>query len=274
MSMGVCMSDLQRGDAAAAVAKLRFFLPRAVVTVGEQARLAVAAEDEAGTELRGVPIAWSSSAPGTVAVDADGMLEAHATGEARISASAGSAVAELNVIATRVSIRTFGVHPTRVSLCVGEQSRIEVDITDHRGLSRDPHIVAWSSSDPSIARVSPDGRVTALQDGQVRITATTSGHSATTAVEVVPLVPSNLVVSPPAMTLELGATDQLKAVVNSQRGTPMAGAELQWQSSDPKVVWVDGTGAVRGLALGVVKIRATCGKFNATSTIRVSPRRA
>ncbi|MDQ8153607.1 MAG: Ig-like domain-containing protein [Gemmatimonadota bacterium] len=261
------------GYDAAAIAKLRFFVPRAVLTVGEHARLIVAAEDAAGTEVPGVAVRWSSSAPGTVSVDADGVVEALATGEARIIATAGTVSAELGVIASRVSVRAFGVHPSRASLCVGESARIEVDVTDHRGLSRDPRIVAWSSSDPSIARVTPDGRVTAIGHGQAKITAANGTLNASATVEVVPLVAANLTVSPPALTLEIGAAEQLKATVLSQRQTVMPDAVLRWQSSDPKIVWVDDAGAVRGVAAGVAKIRVSCGSFFATSTIRVPARR-
>jgi uncharacterized protein YjdB len=261
------------GDGAAAVARLRFYQLRAVLTVGERARLLVAAEDAAGTELSGVPVTWASSAPGTVSVDSDGTLEALATGEVRITASSAAVTAELGVIASRVAVRAFGVHPTRASLVVGEQVRIEVDVTDHRGLSRDPRVVVWTTSDPSIAQVTPDGRVTARGHGQARITAANGTLNASATVEVVPLVASNLTVSPPALTLEIGAAEQLKATVLSQRNTVMPDAVLRWQSSDPKIVWVDDAGAVRGLAAGVAKIRVSCGAFFATSTIRVPARR-
>lgn len=262
-----------RGNEAAPVAQLRFFVPRAVLTVGEHARVIVAAEDAGGAELPGVAVRWTSSAPGTVSVDANGLIEALATGEARITATAGTVSAELEVIASRVSVRAFGVHPSRASLCVGETVRIEVDVTDHRGLSRDPRIVAWTTSDPSIARVAPDGRVTAIGHGQARITAANGALDASATVEVVPLVAANLTASPPALTLEIGATEQLKATVLSQRNTVMPDATLRWQSSDPKIVWVDDGGAVRGMAAGVAKIRVSCGSFFATSTIRVPARR-
>lgn len=267
------MTEPQRDDAAAAVPTLRFFIPRGVLTVGERARLAVVAEDMFGTELPGVPVTWSSSAPGTVCVEADGTVEALASGEALVVATAGSMTAELSVVASRVSITKFGVHPARLSLCPGEQARIEVDIFDHRGQSRDPRIIAWVSSDPLVARVAPDGTVTALAHGTARLSASTGSLHADAELEVVPLVASNLTLTPPMTTLEVGATEQLKAVVLSQRGTPMADAVLHWQSSDPKVVWVDGTGTVRAVAGGVVKIRVACGTFSATSTVKVLSRR-
>lgn len=274
MSTEACMNELPPGNAATAVGQIRFFVPRAVLTVGERARLAVATEDLLGTEIPGVPITWTSSAPGTVSVDAGGHLEALGTGEARITAAAGAVATELTVLASRVSLTAFGVHPARATLCAGEQAHLEVDVSDHRGMSRDPRIIDWTSSDPGIARVSPDGRVTAVTCGQVRITASTSSLSAVAAVEVVPLVASNLSVAPATLALEHGATERLKAVVLSQRGTPMDGAALRWQSSDPKTVWVDDGGSVRGVAPGVVKIRVTCGNFSAVSTVRVFARRA
>lgn len=268
------MADLERGDAATPVAKLRFYLPRAVLTVGEHAHLDVVAEDALGTEIRGVPVVWSSSAPTTVSVEPNGRIEAHSTGEVRITAKSGAISADLGVIASRVAITSFGVHPARLSLVSGEQGRIEVDVTDHRGISRDPRIVAWASSDPAIVRVAPDGRVTAMEIGKATITATTGKWSATSAIEVMPLVASNLTVSPPALTLELGASEQLKALVTSQRNTPMPDAPLLWRSSDPKIVYVDEAGAVRGMSVGVAKIRVSCGSFAAISTIRVAaPRR-
>ena len=65
-------------------------------------------------------------------------------------------------------------------LAVGDTVRLGVELRDAGGRALAVSAVAWSSSDPEIATVSPSGVVTAVAPGVVMVTAT-SGTASTTA---------------------------------------------------------------------------------------------
>ena len=78
------------------------------------------------------------------------------------------------------------------------------------------------------------------------------------AVEPGTLVPTTIVVSPAAATLQsLGETVQLAATVRDQNGQAMAGVSIWWTSGDPAVATVDASGLVTAVANGAATVTAT-----------------
>ena len=130
-------------------------------------------------------------------------------------------------------------------------------------------VIEWSSSNPNVATV-VNGKVTALVNGNVVITATCGGYSATCNVAisgiVEPIPCTGITLSTTEMTLELGETQTLTATVVPSDTTDV----VEWSSSNTSYATVV-DGKVTGKATGNVEIIATCGSMTATCTVKVNP---
>jgi trimeric autotransporter adhesin len=85
-----------------------------------------------------------------------------------------------------------------------------------------------------------------------------------------PTVDATLV-TPQAMSLELGSTGQLQAIALDNTFAAIAGKQASWQSGTPAVASVDPDGTVHALALGVSEITASIDGKQATATVTVIP---
>ncbi|MCC8100135.1 MAG: Ig-like domain-containing protein, partial [Clostridiales bacterium] len=113
-----------------------------------------------------------------------------------------------------------------------------IDDTLQLSLSDDCESVTWSSSNTSVATITEDGVVTALDSGSVTITATIDERvKSTTVIEV--LEP---VLTAESSTMYLGSVGLLSIENYNQ--------ELTWTSSNPEVATADSLGSVTGLATG------------------------
>jgi alpha-amylase len=76
------------------------------------------------------------------------------------------------------------IEPSALVLRVGETGQLRASVLGTRGTTLPGVGVEWASSDTQIATVSPEGLVTAVRFGTVRIAATAGGRRATLGVEV------------------------------------------------------------------------------------------
>ena len=113
----------------------------------------------------------------------------------------------------------------------------------------------WTSSDISVAMVSPDGTVYAIKPGQATIMATTvdGGFVALCKVMVKAkvVVAESLVLSTTTATLTVGETLQLKASVFPENTT---NKDIRWTSTNPDIADVSVSGLVSAIKEGDVQI--------------------
>ena len=113
--------------------------------------------------------------------------------------------------------------------------------------------VNWTSSDPSVATVDKDGKVTAVYMGEATIIGVTEdgGYVLSCAVKVVAAPLSDVSIEPASATLNIGDKEQLKVMYSSG-----AIKTIRWESSDNSIVMVDGNGVIEALSPGVAVITA------------------
>jgi hypothetical protein len=71
-----------------------------------------------------------------------------------------------------------------------------------------------------------------------------------------------LMADPGSVTLEVGQTFRVRAVLKEVTGLPMSRQpDLTWVSSDPEIVRVSDRGLLLALAEGTVTITADCGQY-------------
>ncbi len=126
--------------------------------------------------------------------------------------------------------------------------------------------ITWSTSDSSVATVSNDGTVTAVNNGTATITAKCGDFSAQTKVTVInPL--KAITITGTTHSLKKGQTTQLGLTYDPADTTDSAAAT--WTTSDPSVATVSKTGLVTALKDGSTTIKATVGNVSNTYDIAV-----
>ena len=156
---------------------------RVQVAVGASTALSATVTDAKNEALPDQSVAWTSRDTAVATVSDSGVVRGLAVGTTLVRAQRGkkSATAEVEVVPARVA--ALAVAPRRVTLRVGTSARLRATARDAGGgvVARD---VTWQSSDPTVATVGGDGRVTAKAGGSATITVMSEGKSATAEIAV------------------------------------------------------------------------------------------
>lgn len=123
-------------------------------------------------------ITWSSSDPEVATVE-DGVVTAVGDGTCTITATAEGRTASCYVTCTMPELESLTLPESEISLKVGESVTITPDLTPEDW----PGELVWTSSNPSVATVTQDGKITAVSVGNCDITVTAGDLTATVNVD-------------------------------------------------------------------------------------------
>ncbi|HEX6750645.1 MAG TPA: Ig-like domain-containing protein [Longimicrobium sp.] len=160
--------------------------PAAVtLATGQTLNLSAVASDAGGSAVPGTSYTWASSNPAVATVDPSGVVHSVAEGSAMVTATAASGAAgQSQVSVQQTPIATLSISPSSFTLAPGQNAQASAIAKDANGTALTGRVVTWSSSNPTVANVSPLGVVFALADGSATITATAEGKTATAPVTV------------------------------------------------------------------------------------------
>lgn len=226
----------------------------ATLLPGESYQFSAIGTDPRGFDLPNLRFTWRSEDETIATVSTSGSVTARAPGSTLIAAAIGelSAHAELSIL---VPITQLTLELPGPLIVVGRPVQIVVTAKaeDGRPVANQP--VKWETSDSAIALISEAGLLTPLSQGQVTITATSGGRSATLPVTV--LVPiASLHIEPVGTKLHPGDKLQLAVTLTDPDGNPLDGRASQWSSSNEVVVTVSSTGLATAHQLGQAFIQA------------------
>ena len=200
----------------------------------------------------GTPINWTSSNPELLTVT-DGTVTALNPGTVTVTASIGdtsdSVTIEIYTPATGLVLNT-----TEAWLQNSRES-IQLSVAEYIPENASA-IVAWKSSDTTLATVDRDGYVTTLKPGDVTITATTDkGITASCLLHLTYPVTSVVLNQEAPATVNIGETVQLVASVKTTRDT-YTNKLVTFTSSDESIATVNADGVVTAVHPGTVTITA------------------
>ncbi len=138
-----------------------------------------------------------------------------------------------------------------------QQLSAQVIATDGSTLDR---LVNWSSRNPSIATVEPDGLLTAVSVGQVWIDVFTETleDSILVTVSIDPEALASITITTTSETnLSIGETLQLEVELSNANGMLLTDKVVSWLSTDSDICSVDDNGLVTALANGATQIIAS-----------------
>lgn len=207
-------------------------------------------------------IQWSSSNSSVASVDQDGIVTAVGAGSATIKASSGSlsvsCTVDVNVPVTSISLNVI-----LLTLEKGNFALLTATVSPDDAVDK---TVQWSSDNPAVATVDQNGKVTAVDDGKAKITASAGGFTATCSVICVSIPVSAIVLDKTSLSLAKGSSAALTANVSPRNATDKT---VNWASSNPNVATVDQNGRVTGVNSGDATITATAGEYSATCVVSV-----
>lgn len=152
-------------------------------SVGSTVQLQARALDSNGNEVAdaGTDYVWSSSAGGIVSVNATGLARAEAAGSADIMAALDGVIGQVTVTVSQVATTLDVTPPTDTLTTAAPTVQLGVVARDANNNVIATPSVTWTSSNNTIAVVSPAGLVTAVSNGvaQIRGVSGTARDSAT-----------------------------------------------------------------------------------------------
>ena len=238
----------------------------ATLTEGQSLQLEATVSPELATNKA---VEWSSNNESVAIVSQQGKVTAISKGSAIITAKSTdgsnvSAFCNVNVIKL---VSNIVLSESEMTLNEGQSATLTAIITPDLANNK---TLEWTSSNESVAKVSSQGKVTAISKGTAIITATStdgSNVSASCTVNVVKLV-SGIVLSETEMTLNEGQSAQLTAIVSSDANNKT----LAWSSSNETVATVTQDGKVTAKSKGtaIITVKATDGSnVSASCTVNV-----
>jgi len=177
----------------------------------------------------------------------------------------------ISAVQVNPSVDTIFVTDT---IHAADRVRFTAFATGKNGALLPVSVFDWSTSDPSIATVDPDGVVTPRSVGTVEITASADkiGQAtlvilpATMTVSVSPSIDTILVTLPVDVTRD---TLRLTATARDLSGALLTGVAFIWQSTAPAIATVNNSGLVRAVAPGTAMITVSANNHHASSEIHV-----
>lgn len=201
---------------------------------------------------------WTSSDETVAKVDGSGKVTAVKEGKATITAKVDDLTAEC-VITVTENPKNITLDKNSHEMKVGDTFQL----TASDGSATAPKAV-WTSSDKTIATVDDNGKVTAVKEGKVTITAKLGNSSAVCEITVTK-TPKNITLNKNSHEMKVGDTFQLTVSDGSETAPKAA-----WTSSDKAVATVDDSGLVKAVKAGKVTITAKVDDAAAACTITIS----
>lgn len=211
--------------------------------------------------------AYSSSNEAVITVDNNGHLQAISPGSARImitSLEKGSKVKAFCDVTVEQAISEISI-PQSKTIGKKQTFSLKPRILPEKAARKK---LEYTSSDTSIATVSQNGVVTAIECGEATITAKAADGSNVTAeckIKVIQMVKS-IRLDKTNLTMDFNTTYDLKATVLPEDATK---PNLQWSSSDQSVVSVS-QGKLKAVGVGNVTIICSASDgSNAKAAVKV-----
>jgi uncharacterized protein YjdB len=279
MVLGLLLALVQQPAQAAApspISRVDVVPATADIEIGQTVKLSAHALDAAGKEIPGARVRWFSGG-GEGAVDSTGLVTGGYQGYIRVTAVAsvdssrpafGEAVIKVRPLAaSRVEVASA---PTRV--LVGTRLTLQAAAYSAQGDQRsDP--IAFSSSNPRVAAVTADGRLTALSAGRATVSAKAGSAGTSFDMQVAPNTVSHLALEPASTSVRTGDVVRFQASARNAAGKPVQGAVRWGVEGGPGVAEIDPDGGFVAEAPGKYTVTGAMGSRTAEAVVTVQPRR-
>jgi uncharacterized protein YjdB len=211
-------------------------------------------------------VTWNSNNTLIATVSQTGLVTGTGPGTTNITATSEGKTGSTTLTVSVAPVATVTVTPSSATILTGQTQQLTATMKDLLGNTLTGRSVTWSTSDPSVATVSPSGLVTGVDAGSVTITATSEGKTGTATITVMLAPVATVTVSPASFSVARNSAKTLTATLRDAAGNVLTGRSIVWVSSDTTIATVDQSGVVRGVKEGSATITATSeGKSGSSS---------
>ena len=156
----------------------------ALDAIGKSVQLTARVFDQNNALLTSAVVTWTSSNTGVATVSNQGLVIAVGNGTTRITAKSGNASTGID-ISVMQTVGSVAIQPDSATLMsIGATVQLTARVLDTNGQRVAGAVVAWSSSDTTVATVTNQGLVKAVGTGTALITAKFNNASDSAPVEV------------------------------------------------------------------------------------------
>ena len=127
---------------------------------------------------------WTSSDESVATVSEDGTITALKPGQCVVAVQVDAQVAQIEVTVTEMTAKSITPDMTELTLDIESQATVNISVLPETTAA---HEAIWTSSDESVATVSSDGTILALDTGRCTVTVQVDDQTAQIQVEVTKL---------------------------------------------------------------------------------------
>jgi len=209
------------------------------------------------------------------AVDSTGLVTAGSTGTLNVAVIAlvpGTKpyIEQMPIKMLPGPAARIAVAPAPTKLVAGQRLRLVPSVYS-AGNDRRSDQPKWSSSASSVARVAPDGMLTAVSPGTATLTATAGSATWSRKVTVVANSIGSLEVTPGSATGRTGDVIRFTLAAKDKAGRPIEGLTPTWSFS-PGQGAIGDDGAFVGYDQGSYTVTASLGNRTAEAAVTLTPR--
>lgn len=152
-----------------------------------------------------------------------------------------------------VEVESITINKTKLELLKGHEETLTAHVNPLNAYYKD---IIWTSSNPSVATVDNNGKVTAINKGTAVITASSKDNkkSAQCTVTVTFINVEGITLNKNNTTIIKGQTETLVATILPNNAS---NTNYSWTSSNPSVATVDKNGKITGIKKGTATITIT-----------------
>jgi len=240
--------------------------------IGGSQQLAVTVKDKNGKPIEKTPLTFATADPKVAEVEADGRVNAIASGDTEVTVTAGPVSAKVPVrvrLITTLELAMAREGETAAAGILNGTYALKVTAFDEARKPADLSRAAWKSTAPAVATVDQAGVLTLFSTGKTEISVQMGKTQAKLLVPVEILVPMAIKLESPTFSVKSGESAPLLFSVVSDQGSLLT-LTPAFTSSAPEVVAVDDKGTVSGLKRGTAQVTIRAGE--ATNTVAVTVR--
>jgi trimeric autotransporter adhesin len=162
------------------------------------------------------------------------------------------------------------VTPPHVDVAPNGQAQFTAIAYDAAQNALSDRVIAWSTSNASVATVDAGGLMIAVGQGSATITATSEGKTGIATVNVGQGAVATVTITPSPLSMSVGQATQLAATLKDASGNVVTGPAVAWSSSNTAVATVSAQGLVTAVAAGSATITATSEGKSGSAELTIS----
>ena len=212
-------------------------------------------------------VKWTSSNPKAATVDSKGKLTAVGVGSTTITCTAadGRGAKAACTVTVYQPAESIKLNNTKLNWPIGKSGYFKAVISPSDAKYKN---VTWKSSNPSVAKVDADGKLTSVGVGTTTITCTSAdGMAKATCNVTVYQQAKSIRLNNTKLNWPIGKTGSFKAVISPSNAKYKT---VTWKSSDPSVAKVDANGRLTAVSVGTATITCTSKDNFASATCTVT----